>query len=487
MMQHGSGHVMGDESAGDETAPAKPGTAPMAGETMQHGSGHSMDDMPGSRGGTPAEPGLMMSMHHEMVRWVDLVLVGLGVWLLIAPATLGYPDAALTWSDIASGALLIVFALASFYGRRWWAPYASTLVGTWLIFAPLVFWAPDAASYANDTLVGALIIGFALLIPHGMDMGGPQIPAGWNYNPSTWQQRMPIIGLGVGGFLLSRYMGAYQLGHIESVWDPFFGAGTERVLESDVSRMFPVSDSGLGAAVYLLEVLMVIMGDPRRWRTMPWMVAFFATLVLPLGVTSVMLVILQPLAVGDWCTLCLIAAMAMLIMVPLTLDEVVAMGQLIVRRRREGASIWRVFWLGSDQPEGEEAEPARPPDSSSVGSMLWGVTLPWTLLASAVLGGWLLLAPAALGYDDGLAADGDRLMGALVLTVAMIALAEVARPLRFLNVAFGVWLVVQPWLLGDLTFSSAANDGLVGVALVLLSLPRGPVRERYGDWQAVIR
>jgi hypothetical protein len=38
----------------------------------------------------------------------------------------------------------------------------------------------------------------------------------------------------------------------------------------------------------------------------------------------------------------------------------------------------------------------------------------------------------------GTLADSDHLSGALVLTVAVIALAEVARPLRFLNLALGL-------------------------------------------------
>lgn len=35
---------------------------------------------------------------------------------------------------------------------------------------------------------------------------------------------------------------------------------------------------------------------------MPWMVAFFGILVVPLGIVSITLIILQALAVGAWCT-----------------------------------------------------------------------------------------------------------------------------------------------------------------------------------------
>ena len=67
------------------------------------------------------------------------------------------------------------------------------------------------------------------------------------------------------------------------------------------------------------------MGTSTRWRTMPWMVTFFFILVVPLGGVSIFFIIIQPLVIGTYCTLCLIAALAMLIMIPLSLDEVVAM------------------------------------------------------------------------------------------------------------------------------------------------------------------
>ena len=89
---------------------------------------------------------------------------------------------------------------------------------------------------------------------------------------------------------VARYMAAYQLGYIQQVWEPLFRPGTEAVLTSKVSRMWPVSDAGLGALSYLLEALSGFMGGKTRWRTMPWMVAMFGILVVPLGITSIVLV-----------------------------------------------------------------------------------------------------------------------------------------------------------------------------------------------------
>lgn len=430
----------------------------------------------------------------EQGLWAHFVNLLLGAWLVTSPAALGYRSAALTRGDVASGALIILFALLS-YSRRWgaWAQWANAFVGIWLLFAPLVFWAPTAAEYTNETVVGALVIAFSVLIPGmpGMDMSvmmsGPDVPAGWSYNPSTWMQRAPIILLASVGFFASRYMAAFQLGHIDQAWDPVFGDGTRRVLESDVSKMFPVSDAGLGAVSYILEILMGFMGDRARWRTMPWMVMFFGILVVPLGVTSIVLVILQPLAVGAWCFLCLVAAVAMVAMVPATLDEVVAMLQFMGQARREGKPMWRTFWLGGTVEGGARDDRLTPFDWSRPQQM-FGAWLRsnWHLLTAAAIGVWLMFAPANFGAS-GRASDSDRLTGALVVTFALIATAEVGRSLRLLNFVFAAWLLLAPWILDGFPVAARWNDVAAGAVLAGLSIPLGSIRGRYGSWQAYIR
>jgi len=124
-----------------------------------------------------------------------------------------------------------------------------------------------------------------------------------------------IVFLAMIGFFLSRYLAAFQLGHIVYPWDPFFGDSTRLVLTSDISKAFPVSDAGLGALSYLLDALAGLIGGSRRWRTMPWMVVLFGLFIIPPGVTSIVLVILQPVSIGAWCTLCLVASVVMLLMV----------------------------------------------------------------------------------------------------------------------------------------------------------------------------
>ena len=433
---------------------------------------------------TTPEPGSKMVEHHHMARWVQPVIMILGVWLATSPAILGYESLALSVSDLVSAAVLVTLAWLAFQGRTW-AGWTIGGVGIWLLFAPLVFSAPTAAEMANDTLLGALVIGLGILVPHGMAMEGPEIPPGWSYNPSTWVQRTPIIALGLLGFFISRYLAAYQLGHIDSAWDPFFGPGTERILTSDVSKMFPVSDAGLGAVVYALEVLMGLMGDHRRWRTMPWMVAGFGILVIPLGVAQVLLIMLQPVAVGTWSTLALASAAGMLLMVTLSIDEVVAMGQLLVAQRRQGVTLWHAFWYGANI-EGEDHPSPERDDTNRPAASWWGASWPLTLLAAIAVGLWLLAAPDVLG-TTGAAADSDHLVGAAVITIAAVALAEPTRAARFANLLPGAWLLASPWLLGGMTSASRISNLIAGVAVIVLSLPRGPIRDRYAGWDALIR
>jgi uncharacterized membrane protein len=465
----------------------------------------------------------MMLAGHRQTLWAHFVNIALGAWLITSPAVLGLFNAgtvseavlrvtaerglpspewrnwAMGWSDIGAGSLIVLFGFLSLSRRTNWAQWGNTLVGLWLLFAGLLFWAPNAASYLNDTLVGALVITFSVLVPMmpGMSMegmmGGPDIPPGWTYCPSTWAQRLPIIAMGAVGFLIARYLAAYQMGHIDSIWDPFFGGlvsgrnGTATIITSEVSKAWPIPDAGLGAVAYMLEVLMGCMGDKRRWRTMPWMVTFFGILVVPLGVISISFIIIQPIVIGTWCSLCLLAALAMLIMIPLALDELVAMGQFLVWSRRAGKSLWRMFLMGGALEGGKE-DKATDLGSlrSTMSAMVSGVTLPPTLLASAALGTWLMFTRLTFGTVPPMA-HSDHLVGALVVTVAVIATAEVARPLRFVNVLFGAWLVVAPWILEGASPIASWVGVVLGLALVALSLPRGArSREHYGPWDRFV-
>lgn len=487
-------------------------TCPMHPEVEQPAAGKcpkcGMDLVPREKGkheqGPSSEHDSATADHREMTRkmrekwlWTNFTVIGLGLWLVISPFTFDYTSVAMTWNDVISGTMLGLLAALALWPRfdflgRWGVSF----VGLWLQLAPLVLWAPDAVAYVNDTLIGALVIALSILVPmmpgmaHHMEMmkPGPEIPPGWTYNPSTWHQRAPMIALGLLGWFISRHLAAYQLGYSQTVWEPFFGKGTENVLTSEVSRMWPISDAGLGALAYTIEFLMAWMGGKTRWRTMPWMVTFFFILVVPLGLTHIVLVILQPVAVGSWCTLCLAAAFVMLVMIPFTVDEVFAMGQFLAWSVRNGKPFWRTFWVGGTM-EGGSKDDRTPtygaPVKNMVTPMAWGVTAPWSLVLSALLGVGMMVAPWALGME-GTAAKSNQVAGALVVTVSIIVMAEVVRAGRMLNVVLGIWLAASPWLFAGFSSTGTWSSVIVGIALVLLSFLRGRIQERYGGWDTYV-
>lgn len=416
--------------------------------------------------------------------WPHVTNMVLGLWLIGTAPALGMTVPALLWSDLGSGAAIILLsALAVCYP---WAAWTVCGVGLWVMSAPLVFWASNTAVYNNDVLVGALVITFAGIVPQfGRDGPGPGAPPGWSYNPSGWVQRLAIVFLAMIGFFLSRYLAAFQLGHIVYPWDPFFGESTRLVLTSDVSKAFPVSDAGLGALSYLLDALAGVIGDVRRWRTMPWMVVLFGLFIIPPGVTSIVLVILQPVSIGAWCTLCLVASVVMLLMVSPALDEVIATGQFLLRTRRAGGNVWRVFWRG-ERGAAEEPEIRTRSLFSEMVHSIEAFSAPWNLWLSTMVGAWLMAAPTLLGLAGGIA-DSTHIMGALVVTFSVIAFAEPSRVVRWLNVLFGLWVLLAPRILEGGTSAWQWMSVATGLALIALSFRCGPVEDHYGNWQRWIR
>jgi hypothetical protein len=261
-----------------------------------------------------------------------------------------------------------------------------------------------------------------------------------------------------------------------------------------MSHSLPISDGGLGTLAYTFEFLMGWMGSPARWRTMPWMVALFGVLVIPLGLVHIFLVISQPVVVGAWCTLCLLAATIMLPMIPLEIDEVIAMGQHMVQRKRKGDSFWKVFWKGGEPMEHNQDE--RSPQLIDLPqnpwkvfkASIWGMSFPWTLVVSALLGIWIMFAPSAFGVSiEATAADINHLGGALIVVTAVICMGEVVRRGRYLNVLIGLAVGVVPWFLQDGTLALKISSTITGLMVASLSIPRGSVKEKYGLWDQYVK
>lgn len=438
-------------------------------------------------------------------RWPHFVNIALGSWLFTQPLLINVQEPLLRWSEMALGALLMVFATAALSQRGTAARWGCAAIGTVVMAIPFLFHTGNAAAYLSDTLVGALIFGFAVCTkpepgPSALaSLTGPDIPPGWSYNPSAWTQRLPIIAMALIGLFVARYLAAYQLGHIPDVWDPFFDGsptdpqnGTEEVITSAVSKAFPVSDAALGGYTYLLEILTGLVGARARWRTMPWLVVLFGLMIAPLGVTSILFVIIQPIVIGTWSIVALIGAAAILFQIPYSLDELIATVQFVRRRMRAGRNGLAVFFRGDtdEMPAGATSaqgpfdEFARRPGAVMRDMMAGGVNLPWNLGVSALIGLALLFTRLWPGVDGNLA-HAHHLIGSLVLTVVSIAAAEVARPARWLNLLLGAGLIASPFLFpGDA--AALIVSVTAGAALMALSIRRGPVRSRYGSWDRMI-
>jgi len=115
-----------------------------------------------------------------------------------------------------------------------------------------------------------------------------------------------------------------------------------------------------------------------------------------------------------------------------------------------------------------------------------GVGVPWNLAAMAAVGIALMLTRLLFG-TEGAAANSDHIVGALAFTFAVLAFAEVTRAIRYANVLLGVWAVLAPFLLGGYSTVGAIAVVSAGIALILLSFPRGDIHSRYGDWNLWIR
>jgi uncharacterized membrane protein len=178
-----------------------------------------------------------------------------------------------------------------------------------------------------------------------------QIPPGWDYNPAKWSERIPIVILAVIGFLIAGYLSLYQFELIDTVWEPFFGNDSIKILNSKISHILPIPDAALGAFGYLVDAITGVIGGTYRWKKMPWIVIVFGLAVGPLGFVSVLLVVFQPVLFSAWCTLCLASAVISIAMIGPAMDEMLASLQFMRRAKDAGASTWKVFWGVSSEIE----------------------------------------------------------------------------------------------------------------------------------------
>lgn len=173
----------------------------------------------------------------------------------------------------------------------------------------------------------------------------------YTYNPSAWSQRIPICICAFIAAAIAGHLALFQWGLIESTWDPIFGEQSDKVLKSKTAKQMyafiGIHDAALGVLAYLGDAILGFAGSPRRWQYRPWLVILFGIDVIPLGIVSVVLVVLQFMVVGYWCFLCLVTAVISLVLVYWAWDEVRAsLTYLYVvwRETHSGQMMWNAFW-----------------------------------------------------------------------------------------------------------------------------------------------
>lgn len=214
----------------------------------------------------------------------------------------------------------------------------------------------------------------------------------------------------------------------------------------------------------------------------------FGIMIVPLGAVSIFFIVIQPIMLGTWCTLCLIAAAAMLIQIPYSLDELVATSEFLYRRKKQGRPLLRIFFTG-DTDEGEhngheKDSFAQPPQKVIKEMLSGGITLPWNLTLCIPIAIWLMFTRLTLNAEGGMA-NADHFIGAMVLTIVITATAESARAVRFLIIPFGVALCITPFIYSA-GLTAMISSIICGVLLVAFSLRRGNIQNTYGLWDKFI-
>lgn len=95
----------------------------------------------------------------------------------------------------------------------------------------------------------------------------------------------------------------------------------------------------------------------------------------------------------------------------------------------------------------------------------------WQDTTNAVLGGWLIVAPLALGFQSDLVAMGNTAIVGLLLLAAALGAIFVPRAWEdWTETALGLWLAVSPWILGFESQLARVNAVVIGLVVLTLAL-----------------
>ncbi|MEC9481931.1 MAG: SPW repeat protein [Halomonas sp.] len=109
--------------------------------------------------------------------WREWLMLLLGAWMIVSPYVLGFADsAAVMWSAVISGLILMALALAEISKLQVWEEWGSLMVGIWMVVAPFVLgFTTMSSAMWNSFIVGVLVVAAAawtLMSMTGQGRGG---------------------------------------------------------------------------------------------------------------------------------------------------------------------------------------------------------------------------------------------------------------------------------------------------------------------------
>lgn len=173
------------------------------------------------------------------------------------------------------------------------------------------------------------------------------------HDPSRLARRLPVLLLSLVGCGIATYLTLYQVGVLNSVFEPFFGQGSRKIIrESGITKaLHPVPDAGLGALAYLVEACTELLGGAGRWRKAPWKALATGLVGCALFVAAIVLVICQAAVYHAFCTMCLASAVCSVIIFALVVPELAATGRHVWRQVSRGRG-WVSAVRGGGQTSG---------------------------------------------------------------------------------------------------------------------------------------
>ena len=110
----------------------------------------------------------------------------------------------------------------------------------------------------------------------------------------------------------------------------------------------------------------------------------------------------------------------------------------------------------------------------------------WAQIFNMFLGLLVMVAPGIWDFPKD-AGNNNYIVGPLIITFAMVAITDVGRNLRWVNIVCGIWLMLSPYVLGYGGEPFFINT-VTSIGIIILSLIKGTVKNSFGGgWRSLLQ